>query len=155
MHVMICILSAFVGWCIDCKNMYVMNNIKLCLNKINVSYSFNCLLVKRINVKHLNSCVKIVMTKWKVEVYLHSFMTSTLSKSDWSAPQPRPFYGLERNLNYRISGYPEPAWSFRSGKKIPRRKRNHDLCVFHPVTEELYLLRYRTVLFHALGVCIR
>lgn len=30
-----------------------MNNIKLCLNKINVSYSFNCLLVKRINVKHL------------------------------------------------------------------------------------------------------
>jgi len=54
----------------------------------------------------------------------------------------------------KLPVFPGPqGWPGRFGskKKNPRRKRNHDFSVFHPVTEELYLLRYRTVLFHALG----
>jgi len=39
MLVMICILSAFVSWYIDSKYMHLMNNIRLYLNKINISYS--------------------------------------------------------------------------------------------------------------------
>jgi len=51
--VMICILSAFVVRYINYKNMHLMNNIKLYLSKINISYSYKCLLVKRIKVINL------------------------------------------------------------------------------------------------------
>ena len=34
--------------------MHILNNIKLYLNKKNISYSCKCLLVKRIKVKHFN-----------------------------------------------------------------------------------------------------